>query len=74
MHSWCLWRQNRALDLLELKLWMPVNLCVGTGIQTRVLCKSNKWPLLWSHLSSPQSLLLICCQLSEYFVSSCLWG
>lgn len=34
--------QKRILDPLELELWMLVNLCVGTGIQTRVLCKSNK--------------------------------
>lgn len=34
--------EKRAVDFLELELWMGINHCVGVGNQAHVLCKKNK--------------------------------
>lgn len=30
MHAWCLWRSEKAADLLKLELQMALSLCVDT--------------------------------------------
>lgn len=35
--------RSRCQVPLELELWMVVSYCAGSGNQTGVLCKSNKW-------------------------------
>lgn len=49
--------QKRALNPLELKLWVAVNHHMGTGNQACVLSKSNKCSSFLSHLSSPTFIL-----------------